>query len=156
MEKRVAGPGSDGASDAAGVTDSSIGWVTRHIRRYVETDGRDGQRWYGHDSLLLTTRGRVTGRPRRTALFYWRDGDDYLVVVSNGGVPAYPDWYLNLLRDPEVVVQVGGDMFLVTARPATSEERPRLWQLVIAGLPRYARYQRRAKRDLPVVVLRPH
>jgi deazaflavin-dependent oxidoreductase (nitroreductase family) len=137
------------------VTDSSIGWVARHIRRYVATGGQDGQRWYGHDSLLLTTRGRTTGRPRRTALFYWRDGDDYLVVASNGGIPAYPDWYLNLMADPQVVVQVGPAVFLAHAEPATADERPRMWDLVIEGLPRYARYQRKAERPLPVVVLRP-
>ncbi len=148
-------PRRDDDGRAAGVTDSSVGWVARHIRRYVATDGRDGQGWYGHQSLLLTTRGRVTGRPRRTALFYWRDGARYLVVASNGGVPAHPDWYLNLRADPRVVVQVAADTFLAHARPATADERPRLWQLVITGLPRYARYQQRAQRDLPIVILSP-
>jgi deazaflavin-dependent oxidoreductase (nitroreductase family) len=140
---------------AAKVTDSRIGWVARHIRRYVATDGRDGGRWYGHDSLLLVTRGRRSGRPRRTALFYWRDGDEYVVVVSNGGEPRYPDWYLNLVADPDVAVQVGSDLFAARARLATADERPRLWDLVIEGFPAYAKYQRKAKRDLPVVVLHP-
>lgn len=151
----MADSGRDKDGSAAGVTDSPIDWVANHALRYVETDGRDGQRWYGHDSLLLTTRGRVTGRPRRTPLFYWRDGYRYVVVVSNGGVPVYPNWYLNLLCDPEVVVQVGGDMFLANARPAVAAERPALWDLVIAGRPRYARYERKAGRPLPVIILRP-
>jgi deazaflavin-dependent oxidoreductase (nitroreductase family) len=137
------------------MTDSSIGWVARHSRRYVGTGGRDGSRWYGHDSLLLTTRGRVSGVPRRTPLFYWRDGEDYVVVVSNGGVPAYPDWYRNLLADPGVVVQVGDDVFIARARAAGPDERPRLWRLVVDGLPRYARYQANARRDLPIVLLHP-
>jgi deazaflavin-dependent oxidoreductase (nitroreductase family) len=136
------------------VTDSPIGWVARHVRRYVQTGGRDGHRRYGHDCLLLTTRGRTTGRPRRTALFYWRDGDRYLVVPSNGGVPAFPDWYLNLLADPQVVVQVGAKVFRADARTATAAERPRLWHIVVTSLPRYARYAEKAGRDLPVVVLR--
>jgi deazaflavin-dependent oxidoreductase (nitroreductase family) len=138
----------------ATVTDSPIGWVARHTQRYVPTDGQDGAQWYGHDSLLLVTRGRRTGRPRRTALFYWRDGDDYLVVVSNGGRPRYPDWYLNLIADPQVAVQVGADLFPAQAHLATALERPRLWNLVIEGMPRYAMYRRKAGRDLPVIVLR--
>jgi deazaflavin-dependent oxidoreductase (nitroreductase family) len=148
----AAGRGRD-ASDR--VTDSRIDWVARHVRRYVQTGGRDGHRRYGHDCLLLTTGGRVTGRPRRTALFYWCDGDRYLVVPSNGGVPAFPDWYLNLLADPRVVVQVGTEVFVADARTATAAEWPRLWDVVIAGLPRYTRYAEKAGRDLPVVVLRP-
>jgi deazaflavin-dependent oxidoreductase (nitroreductase family) len=143
---------------SAVVTDSSIDWVARHVRQYVRTGGRDGHRRYGHDCLLLTTRGRVTGRPRRTALFYWRDGDRYLVVASNGGVPAFPDWYLNLQADPQVVVQVGTEVFVAdaTTTTPTAAEWPRLWSVVIAGLPRYTRYAEKAGRDLPVVVLRPH
>jgi deazaflavin-dependent oxidoreductase (nitroreductase family) len=144
-----------GRDASAGVTDSSIGWVARHVRRYVRTGGRDGHRRYGHDCLLLTTRGRVTGRPRRTALFYWRDGDRYLVVPSSGGVPTFPDWYLNLLADPEVVVQVGAEVFVADARAATDAEWSRLWNAVVTGLPRYAGYARKAGRDLPVVILRP-
>lgn len=141
--------------DPGQVTDSPIGWVARHVARYVRTGGRDGHRRYGHDCLLLTTRGRVTGRPRRTALFYWRDADRYLVVPSNGGVPAFPDWYLNLLADPEVVVQVGTEVFVAEARTATAAEWPRLWNVVVTGLPRYAKYAEKAGRQLPIVVLRP-
>ena len=137
------------------VSDSPIGWVGRHVRRYAETGGREGHRRYGHDCLLLTTRGRVTGRPRRTALFYWRDGDRYLVIPSNGGVPAFPDWYRNLLADPEVVVQVGAEVFVAVARTATAAEWPRLWHIVVTGLPRAAGYAEKAGRDIPVVVLQP-
>jgi deazaflavin-dependent oxidoreductase (nitroreductase family) len=138
------------------VTDSPIGWVARHVRQYLRTGGQEGHRRYGHDCLLLTTRGRVTGRPRRTALFYWRHGDRYLVVPSNGGVPAFPDWYLNLLAEPEVVVQVGTEVFVAHARTAAEGDRPRLWDAVVTGLPRYARFAEKAGRDLPIVVLVPH
>ena len=136
------------------MTDSPIGWVAQHARRYLQTGGRDGHRRYGHDCLLLTTRGRATGRLRRTALFYWRDGARYLVVPSNGGVPDFPDWYRNLMADPRVVVQVGNEVFTADARTATPAELPRLWNVVVAGLPRYIRYAEKAGRDLPVVVLR--
>jgi deazaflavin-dependent oxidoreductase (nitroreductase family) len=141
--------------DPGQVTDSRIGWVARHVRQYLHTGGRDGHRRYGHDCLLLTTRGRVTGRPRRTALFYWHDGGSYLVVPSNGGVPTFPDWYLNLLADPEVVVQVGTEVLVADATTTLAADWPRLWNVVVTGLPRYASYAEKAGRHLPIVVLRP-
>src|SRR5215510_15416724 len=93
------------------ITDSPTGWVGRHVRRYVESGGRKGHRWHGVDTLLLTTRGRSTGKLRRTALIYGRDEGRYLVVASNGGSEGHPNWYHNLAADPHVSVQVGDDRF---------------------------------------------
>lgn len=135
------------------LTDSPIGWVARHIRSYVRSNGTVGHRFHGHDALLLTTRGRRTGTLRRTALYYGRDGDRYLVVASGGGEPTHPAWYLNLLANPFVVVQVGRETFGATARPATPEEKPRLWDLMVAIFPKYAAYQAKTTREIPVIIL---
>jgi deazaflavin-dependent oxidoreductase (nitroreductase family) len=135
------------------VLDSPTGWVARHVRRYVETDGRSGHRWNGRQTLLLTTRGRRSGRLRRTALIYGRDGDRYLVVASNGGARRHPLWYLNLTAEPEVQVQVGADRFRARARTADAGEKPRLWRLMAEIWPDYDRYQQRTSRDIPVVIL---
>jgi deazaflavin-dependent oxidoreductase (nitroreductase family) len=135
------------------VLDSPTGWVARHVRRYVETDGRSGHRWNGRQTLLLTTRGRRSGKLRRTALIYGRDGDRYLVVASKGGAPGHPLWYLNLTAQPEVQVQVGADRFSARARPAGPEEKPRLWRLMASIWPDYDRYQKRTSREIPVVIL---
>jgi hypothetical protein len=62
------------------IFDSPSGWVARVFRTYVETDGRKGHRWSGVNTLLLTTRGRKTGKLRRTALIYGEDRGSYLVV----------------------------------------------------------------------------
>ena len=67
------------------ILDSPTGWVAKHIRTYVESGGAKGHKDSGYDSLLLTTRGRKSGKLRRTALFYGRDGDCYVLVASNGG-----------------------------------------------------------------------
>jgi deazaflavin-dependent oxidoreductase (nitroreductase family) len=107
------------------VFDSPRGWVARHVRRYVETDGRSGHRWSGVNSLLLTTRGRKSGRLRRTALIYGRDGDRFLVVASQGGARKHPSWYLNLVDNPEVHVQVAAEKFPARARAATAKEKPK-------------------------------
>jgi deazaflavin-dependent oxidoreductase (nitroreductase family) len=131
------------------VFDNPSGWVADHVRRYVESGGTRGHRFNGHDALLITTRGRRTGRLRRTALYYGRDGDRF-VLVATGGAPA---WYLNLLANPAVVLQVRTETFAAVAAPATAAERPRLWALMLGVFPKYARYERAAGRELPVVVV---
>ncbi|MEU5786850.1 nitroreductase family deazaflavin-dependent oxidoreductase [Micromonospora purpureochromogenes] len=136
------------------VLDSPEGWVADHIRRYVETGGEQGHEWRpGVFTLLLTTRGRRSGKLRRTALIYGRDGDDYLVVASQGGAPQHPAWYLNLLADPEAEVQVGAETFAVRARTAGPGEKPRMWRTMTDIWPAYDGYQTRTDREIPVVVL---
>jgi deazaflavin-dependent oxidoreductase (nitroreductase family) len=141
--------------DAEQVVDSPTGWVAKHIRDYVETDGAKGHSWRGWPTLLLTTRGRKSGLLRRTALIYGRDGDSYVVVASIGGAPKHPLWYLNLVTDPEVELQVGADVIRGRARTATAEERPRLWRLMNDIYPEYDNYQRKTEREIPVVVVDP-
>ena len=137
------------------VYDNQTDWVNKHIRRYIESGGAKGHRFYGKDALLLTTRGRRTGKLRRTPLYYGRDGDRYVLVGSNGGVRTHPDWYFNVLANPAVVVQVRGETFPALARPAGAEERPRLWEMMIELVPQYVGYQKKLRRELPVVVIEP-
>jgi len=124
-----------------------------HVKRYIETDGAVGHEWEGTTALVLTTKGRRSGNPRSTPLIYQRHGDDYLVVASRGGSDHPPAWYLNLQADPDVEVQVLGDRFHARARTATAAEKPELWPIMTAAWPAYDTYQRRTKREIPVVVL---
>ena len=137
------------------VVDSPTGWVAKHIRSYVETDGRKGHKRWGVYTLLLTTRGRRSGTWRRTALIYGRDGDRYLVVPSNGGARNHPAWYLNLEAHPDVEVQVGADKVPARARTASAQEEPRLWRLMADVWPDYDRYRAKTDRHIPVVILQP-
>ena len=137
------------------IFDSAPGWVRSHIRDYVDSDGEKGHLWRGDPTLLLTTRGRKSGKLRRTALIYGRDGENYLVVASKGGASMHPLWYLNLVENPEVDLQIGADKFAARARTATPEEKPRLWQIMTKIYPQYEAYQARTKRDIPVVILEP-
>jgi len=139
----------------AEIQDSPIGWVARHVRAYVATDGRDGHHRWGVTNLLLTTRGRRSGRLRRTALIYAVDGARYVVVASGAGEDHHPAWYLNLRADPLVGVQVGGSVFVARAATAVGEERDRLWRLMADRWPDYERYRRKASRTIPVVTLTP-
>ncbi|MEU6998398.1 nitroreductase family deazaflavin-dependent oxidoreductase [Nonomuraea sp. NPDC046570] len=124
-----------------------------HVRRYQETDGAEGHDWNNTTVLLLTTKGRTSGRPYTTPLIYQRDGENHVVVASKGGAPADPDWYLNLRTYPDVEVQVKGDRFRARARTATDEERSRLWELMNRTWPDYDQYQQKTDREIPVVVL---
>lgn len=136
--------------------DPPDGWARDHVHRYVETDGREGHLWRkGAHTLLLTTKGRRSGKARRTPLIYGRDGDRYLVVASLGGADEHPQWYRNLLADPEVAVQVAADKFRARARPATEDEQRRLWPVMTGIWPDYDEYQKRTKRRIPIVVLEP-
>src|SRR6266542_2639997 len=102
-------------NDHEEIIDSSVGWVAKHVHRYVETDGKEGQTYQGVQSLLLTTRGRKSGKLYRTALYYGQDGDRYLLVPSNGGSDEHPSWYLNLVENPQAEVQVGAEKFSARA-----------------------------------------
>ncbi|WP_067820760.1 nitroreductase family deazaflavin-dependent oxidoreductase [Actinomadura kijaniata] len=137
------------------VIDSPTAWVAEHIRAYVESDGAEGHLYQDWPTLLLTTRGRRSGRLRRTALIYGRDGDRYLLVASNGGAPAHPAWYLNLTAHPEVTIQVGAERLPARARVATPEEKPALWRTMAGMFPLYDEYQAGTDREIPLVILEP-
>ena len=97
--------------------------------------------------------GRRSGRLRRNALIYGTDGDDHVIVASRGGHANNPLWYLNLVEDPNVGVQVGADRFDATARTASAEEKARLWPAMTKIWPAYDEYQAKTERDIPVIVL---
>lgn len=137
------------------VFDSPTGWVKSHIKTYVESDGKKGHLWRGLPTLLLTTQGRKSGKLRRTALIYGQDRKNYLLVASNGGDANHPAWYLNLSTNPDVELQVGTEKFKARARTANAEEKPRLWKIMSKIFPTYDRYQARAGREIPLVILEP-
>jgi deazaflavin-dependent oxidoreductase (nitroreductase family) len=142
-----------GPREAAEPLDSAIGWVAEHTRKYVETNGAEGHVWNGVPTLILTTTGRKTGRPRRNALIYGRDGDRYVVVASRGGDARDPLWYRNLVADPDVEVQVGPERFPARALVVGALEKPRLWQMMTSIWPAYDEYQAKTERKIPVVIL---
>src|SRR5689334_10078994 len=112
------------------VIDSTVESVAKHIRRYVETDGKDGYLFHGLPTLLLTVRGRKSGKLYRTALIYGQEGERYLLIPSNGGSAEHPSWYLNLVENPQVDAQINADKFSARARIANAEEKPALWQIM--------------------------
>jgi deazaflavin-dependent oxidoreductase (nitroreductase family) len=125
-----------------------------HVERYEATDGEEGHIWRnGTTTLILTTRGRRSGERRRTPLIYRPYGDQVLVVASDGGAHEPPSWYLNMLEEPTVGVQILGDRYTARGRDATDEERPEMWKVMAAAWPDYDEYQTRTDRQIQIVVL---
>jgi deazaflavin-dependent oxidoreductase (nitroreductase family) len=123
------------------------------IDEFRANAGRVGGRWEGRDLLLLTTRGRKTGREYTTPIVYTRDGERLLVYASQGGAPTHPDWYLNLVHDPHVAVEVGSERYDAIATPLEGEERDREFTAQAARVPAFATYQEKTSRVIPVVAL---
>ena len=126
-----------------------------HLAAYRVSRGRVLGSVAGMPVLLLTTTGRRSGKARTTPLTFFRDATDLVVIASNGGADRSPDWSLNLQQTPRAVVEIGTDKLVVTARPASEQERERLWVVITATYAGYARYQERTKRRIPVVLLTP-
>jgi deazaflavin-dependent oxidoreductase (nitroreductase family) len=122
---------------------------------YVVTRGRLSRVLARRRTLLLRTRGRRTGRPRTVVLQYFPAGDDLLVVAANAGLARNPDWYHNLLADPDPSVLVEGRALHVTPRECAAEERDELWDRVLSSAPDYERYRLRTARQIPLVRLTP-
>jgi F420H(2)-dependent quinone reductase len=129
-----------------------------HEQLYKRTDGRVGHRMIGVPTLLLRTVGRRTGATRTNALVYARDGEDYLVVASNGGADRPPAWLHNLRANPDVEIQIAREHRKGTARiiESTDQDYDRLWKLVNDNNhDRYAAYQKQTARPIPVIAVTP-
>jgi F420H(2)-dependent quinone reductase len=123
-----------------------------HTATYRMTRGRIWNRMFGVPILLLTTRGRKSGKVRTKPLMYGRDGDNLVVVASLGGAPHNPAWYWNL-QGQGAEVQIGDEHQRVRARDAEGAERERLWAKMVELYPNFAEYQKKTTRRIPVIVL---
>jgi deazaflavin-dependent oxidoreductase (nitroreductase family) len=103
--------------------------------------------------LLLTTTGRRSGAERTSPMMFERDGDRLLVIASNMGAPAHPDWYLNIEADPHVTVEVGDERYAALATPTTGADRERVWAGLKQRYPFFADHEQKTDREIPVVAL---
>jgi F420H(2)-dependent quinone reductase len=124
-----------------------------HARLLVASRGRLGARLGSRPVLVLETRGRRSGRLRRTPVQYLRHESGLVLVASNGGRPTAPAWSLNLQARPLARALVDGTWIAVCARTAEGEERERLWAMLAHGNPWLTRAAGRAGREFPVIVL---
>ena len=128
--------------------------IQDHVDRYLRTDGADGGSMGPNSTvLLLTTTGRKSGRAITVPLTYIQDGNQRVIVASNGGLEDPPLWYLNLEANPRVRLKVMQDEYDADARTANAEERARIWPELVARHPGYATYQSGVQREIPLVLL---
>ncbi len=107
----------------------------------------------GRQLLLLTTTGARTGEARLVPLVYSRDESRLVVVASMGGADDDPAWYANLVANPTVTVEVGGETFMAQATPAVGEDRDRLYTRHAAENPKFLEDAGRTSRAIPVILL---
>ncbi len=142
--------------------DSRPSWVDQHVALY-RSEPEKGHLWDSTavggpgllPTLLLSTRGRKTGKTSVQPLIYGKHGNSFVIIASKGGAPKHPAWYLNLQAAPECKIQVASEHYQVTARDAQGEERASLWQQLAVIYPPYNDYQKATSRQIPVVVLDP-
>jgi deazaflavin-dependent oxidoreductase (nitroreductase family) len=123
------------------------------IDEFRSNKGKVGGMFEGAPLLLLTTTGAKSGEARVAPLAYTKDNDRFVIIASKGGAASHPDWYFNLLANPEVTVEVGEERFPARATIQQGGERQRLFDQMARQMPNFAEYQRNTKRELPVVVL---
>ena len=134
-----------------------VGWaVDRTISRlsggrFVLPNPSDGTL----RTLFLRVVGRKSGKRRRVGLYYLEDGPNLVVVASNAGEDADPEWWRNLEAHPDAEVEVGRQVRRIRARAASPDEAAPLLERFVAAAPQYGEYRERTKRSLPIVFLEP-
>jgi deazaflavin-dependent oxidoreductase (nitroreductase family) len=136
------------------MSDERNEWNAKIIEEFRREGGVVGGRFEGMPLLLLHHMGAKSGTQRVNPLAYRQVGGSVAIFASKGGAPSHPDWYYNLVANPEATVEIGTESYPVRARVATGEERGRIWEAQKQGFPNFATYEQTAAgRQIPVVVV---
>jgi deazaflavin-dependent oxidoreductase (nitroreductase family) len=128
-------------------------WNDKIIEEFRANAGQVGGNFAGAPVLLLTTTGRRSGATRTNPVMYLGDGDRLLVFATKGGAPTHPDWYVNLVANPRVTIEVGTEKYEVVAVQLKGEERDRWYAEQARRYPGFAEYEKMTDRVIPVVAL---
>ena len=128
-------------------------WNAAIIEEFRANDGRVGGMFEGQPLLLLHHTGARTGTRRVTPLTYQDLADGYAVFASKAGADTNPDWYHNVVANPETEVEVGTETIRVQARVAAGAERDRIWKKQKRDYPQFGEYEAKTARVIPVIVL---
>ena len=130
-------------------------WVRDQVELYEGSGGKEGLtlRDTGMPCIIVTNIGNKTGAIRKTPLMRAVDGNNYILVASQGGAPKHPVWYYNLKADPNVEIRDDTEVFSLRAREVPEgSERQRLWDIAVAAYPPYQEYQDKTDRLIPVFI----
>lgn len=122
---------------------------------YRSSGGRIGGKIGNNPVLLLTTKGRKSGKQRTVPVMYFMDGPAYVVTASAGGAPKNPAWFHNVRSNPQATIETGRQRINVVGEVASPEKRNELWTHLLEIAPGFANYQKRTSRQIPIVLLRP-
>ena len=137
---------------------STRDWVREQVELYESSGGTEGTtlRDTGMPVVIVTNQGHRTGGIRKTPLMRVKNGNNYVLVGSQGGAPKSPSWVFNLRADPNVEVRDEAEVFTMRVREVSDpNERARLWALAVEAYPPYEDYQNRTTRRIPVFVAEP-
>ena len=130
-------------------------WVRDQVELYEGSGGKEGLtlRDTGMPCIIVTNIGNKTGAIRKTPLMRAVDGNNYILVASQGGAPKHPVWYYNLKAAPNVEIRDETEVFSLRAREVPEgSERQRLWDIAVAAYPPYQEYQDKTDRLIPVFI----
>jgi deazaflavin-dependent oxidoreductase (nitroreductase family) len=136
------------------VTDTND-WNTQIINEFRANEGKVGGNFEGAPLLLLHTTGARTGQERINPMMYQDLGDSVAVFASKAGAPSNPDWYRNVVANPDVTAEIGTTTGTFRARTAEPGERAPIWEKQKADYPGFADYEANTSREIPVVILDP-
>src|SRR3954470_21169280 len=123
------------------------------IDEFHANEGVVGGMFEGMPLLLLHHTGAKSGKTRINPLAYQADGDRYVVFASKGGAPTNPDWYYNLLANPNVTIEVGTEKMEADAVEITGEDHDLLWKRIVDVMPGFGEYQKNTERIIPLFAL---
>jgi len=130
-------------------------WNSTLIAEFRANEGRVGGQFEGAPLLLLHSIGARSGKERVNPMMYQPVHGAYAVFASKAGAPTNPDWYHNLVANPNATIEVGTRTVTVVARVADGEERDRIWATQKERYPGFAEYEQKTERAIPVVILEP-
>jgi len=130
-------------------------WVRDQVAEYEASNGERANTLMdtGLAVIVVSTRGKASGRVRKMALMRVEHEGEYALVASMGGAPENPKWYENVIASPtELEIQDGPEPHRYVARQVTGDERAVWWERAVAAYPSYADYQKNTTRIIPVIV----
>lgn len=128
-------------------------WNAQIIEEFRANDGQVGGQFEGAPLLILHSTGAKSGQERLAPMMYQAVGDAYAIFASKAGAPTHPDWYHNLVANPEASIEVGTETKRVRAEVAGGAERDTIWTTQKERYPGFAEYEAATTREIPVVLL---
>ena len=128
-------------------------WNSSIIEEFHNNAGKVGGPFEGRTLLLLHSKGARSGKKRINPVAYLVDGDRFIIFASKSGAPTNPDWYHNLIANPEVTIEVGTETIPARATILEGEERDAMWARIVELMPGFGEYEKKTDRKIPAIAL---